>query len=465
MEKVQNDAPIKVSNRLKFGFSIGEISDMIAYQGFSFLIFTFYFTVVKLPINTITLVFILWSFFNAFNDPILGGLSDKTKTSRFGGGRRRPWIVGMTVPLAIVMVLLFTPPMDNPELAGIYFFIIICVFDTVYTGYSLNHTSLYPEMFLLDGEREEVGANRRQLMVVGLIIAFVLPSFIITDMANVNASPDTLRQYIVTGAIFGVLILIINIVHVKYGVREPPLGEIQAKASFGLIQSIKITGKNKKFIVLCLCSTMNWYVFGLIPLIMPIYGTFVLGLEEQSMMISLLLLVAFLASIPGVYFWSKMDAKFGSKEAFIMSTIWWAISFIPLAFLDEYWAVLVCMLFIGFGLGGAPYFLDRNIANVVDEDEIHTHQRREASYFGVHALIMRLSIILTVLSVGFVLDTNGWAIYSPDAASEDLIVGLKLLMSAFPAIGLLIGLVFLWAFPLNRKQVKENQQQRLALTK
>jgi GPH family glycoside/pentoside/hexuronide:cation symporter len=445
--------------KLKIGYSIGEISDMVAYQGFSFLIFTFYYTVVKLPVNTITTIFILWSIFNALNDPLLGGLSDKTKTTKFGGGRRRPWIVGMTVPLAIMMVLLFTPPMNNQTAASVYFFIIICAFDTIYTGYSLNHTSLYPEMFPTDRAREEVGANRRMLMVVGLIIAFVLPSFLIQDMANVNNNPITPIQYIITGTVFGAIVLIINILHLKFGIKEPPLAELQAKESFNLLTSLKMTGKNTKFVILCLCSTMNWYVFGLIPLIIPIYGTFVLGLEEQSIMISLLLFVAFIASIPGVFFWSKLDAKIGSKEAFLVSTVWWIISFIPLAFIDNYNIVLFLMIFVGFGLGGAPYFLDRNISNVVDEDEIHTHQRREASYFGVHALIMRLSIILTIVSVGIVLQTNGWAVYTPDQASPELILGLKLLMSAFPAGGLCIGIIFLILFPLNRQRVKEIQQQ------
>ncbi len=59
--------------------------------------------------------------------------------------------------LSVVMLLLFTPLQGNTTLTLVYFLVIICVFDTFYAAYSLNHTSLYPEMFLTDKAREEAG--------------------------------------------------------------------------------------------------------------------------------------------------------------------------------------------------------------------------------------------------------------------------------------------------------------------
>ncbi|MHA1673907.1 MAG: MFS transporter, partial [Promethearchaeota archaeon] len=152
VEKVEKHQPSKreIPLKLNLGYSLGEIPDLIAYQGFSFLIFTFYSVTVGLSVNTVTIVFIIWSIFNAFNDPILGALSDKTRTTKFGGGRRRPWIVSMLLPLPLVMVFLFTPPLNNKILTAIYMGFIMIVFDTFYTTYSLNHTSLYPEMFQTD---------------------------------------------------------------------------------------------------------------------------------------------------------------------------------------------------------------------------------------------------------------------------------------------------------------------------
>ena len=449
-KKLKREVPLKTS----LGFAVGEISDMIAYQGFSFLIFTFYFSLVKLPTETISLVFILWSIFNALNDPVLGAFSDRTKTKKFGGGRRRPWIIAMLIPLPAIMFFLFTPPLGNPTLSAIYFLFIICLFDTIYTAYSLNHTSLYPEMFVTDRSREEGGGTRRILMVIGLIIAFILPGFIIDDMTFQNADPITFQEYQMTGIIFGILILITMLIHIKFGIKEPSLDELEKKETLSFWDSLKVTLKNKKFIIFAIASTMNWYVFGILPMIVPLYATYVLGMQD-SLLISLLLLIGFLSSIPGVLIWMKIDSKVGSKKTFIFATIFWIISFIPFIFINEYWIAAVAMIFVGFGLGGAPFLIDLNISNIIDEDELQTNQRREASYFGIHALLIRLSTIMTILSVNLVLESNGWRVYDPETVTPGIISGLKSLMSLFPASALLISLIFLGLFPLNKKRVEE----------
>jgi len=352
------------------------------------------------------------------------------------------------------MLLLFTPPQGNTTLILIYFVVIVCVFDTVYSSYSLNHTSLYPEMFLTDKAREEVGASRRILMVVALLVAFVMPSLFITDMTV--RSPSSTPQYDMTGIAFGIVIFFTMLILLKWGIKEPPIEQIEAKKMFGIKESIKVTLKNRKFLIFVVCSTLNWYVFGLLPLIVPIYAHWVLG-ATSTLLTSLLLLVAFLCSIPGVLIWSKVDAKLGSRKGFMCSSIWWACSLIPLLFLRNYDAVLVMMAFIGIGLGGGPYYIDRNISNIIDDDELRTNQRREGSYYGVHALLIRLAIVVEVATVSVVLATNGWEILNPSSVSPGLILGLQMLMSVFPAGALLIGLIFLKLFPFTKAVVDEMQ--------
>lgn len=453
----KNPVPLK----LNLGFSIGEIPDMIAYQGFSFLIFTFYSVVIQLDISKITVVFIIWSIINAFNDPILGALSDKTRTTKLTGGRRRPWIVSMILPLPLVMVFLFTPIQTSPIATAIYMAMIMILFDTFYTTYSLNHTSLYPEMFQTNAAREQVGFTRRTIMIVGLLIAFVLPGVIIDNL--VGTDQTTKNQYILCGAVFGILIFIFMLIHIKYGIKEPKLEEMKLRQAFSLKESLKHTLTNKDFLLIVFCSTMNWYVFGLIPMILPIYASANFQLDQSSFETSLLLIVAFLSSVPGVFFWSKIDGKFGSRKAFMFSHLLWIASFIPLLFIQSYPLCLINMVFIGFGLGGAPYFIDRNISNIADQDELFTKQRREASFYGVHAIFIRLAGILQILSINIIFSYNGWEQVSLDNPTYEQKLGLRLLMSIFPAIALLIGLFFLWKFPLTKEKVKKNQEQRKTL--
>lgn len=61
-------------------YSAGLFSDVASYQFFTFLIFTFYYSVVGLPTDWITWAFIAWSIWNALNDPMWGIISDRTNT-------------------------------------------------------------------------------------------------------------------------------------------------------------------------------------------------------------------------------------------------------------------------------------------------------------------------------------------------------------------------------------------------
>ncbi|MHA1124976.1 MAG: MFS transporter [Candidatus Heimdallarchaeota archaeon] len=464
--------PLEVPFGRNLAFGTGEIADQLAYQGFTFMIFTFYYAVIGLNIKYVTLVFIIWSVYNAINDPILGSLSDRTRTKKLGGGRRRPWMIAAVIPLAVVMVLLFTTP-SNVDANGyniwtiLYMLFIMCLFDTVYTAFSINRTSLYPEIFRTDKAREEVGAVRRIIMVIALLLATILPTIMISDMAmkiDGSSQAQVIWEYQLTGIIMGVIILLTILINVLWGAKEAPYEELEKKEPLKLWQSIKVSLTNKKFVIFALCSTLNWYVFSLLPTIMPIYiktvvdpirdGTWIKLEALGELRISIPLVVAFLSSIAGVLFWSWIDRKLGSKIGFIISMSWWAIVLIPLIFIKSYFWILVIMALNGIGLGGSPYFIDRHIANIADDDELNTGQRREGSYYGVHALFVRMSTILSMLSIMIVLSTNGWSVYTPVNPTEGVIFGLKSLVSLFPAGALIIAIVILIFYPLGKKQVE-----------
>ena len=58
--------PFEVPFGRNLAFGTGEIADQLAYQGFTFMIFTFYYAVVGLDVKYVTIVFIIWSIYNAF---------------------------------------------------------------------------------------------------------------------------------------------------------------------------------------------------------------------------------------------------------------------------------------------------------------------------------------------------------------------------------------------------------------
>ena len=431
-------------------FSFAQIADVSAYQTFTFLIFTFYFTIVKLPIAWVTAGFIIWSVWNSINDPLLGHFSDKTHTK---WGRRKPWMVIATIPLALVMVLLFTPPMDaSPGLKFTYFIIIICVFEFFYTMYSLNQVSLFPEVFMEAHDRFNANNIKQIASIVGLLFAFLLPGFIIPDFTL----PIYASNYIVLGIIVGGIVIVSSVIFLKWSPKERVEFKNDFKQMPGFLESLKISLKNKNFMRYMPTEVASWFVFGMIPTIVPLYGKFVLKIPEDSFLLGILMGFSFVSAAAFMPFWTWVGKKLGPRKSWMISQGCWIISLIPFMFIEESVPIAIAsFIFMGCGMAGTLYFIDLVVSDIIDADEVETGVRREAAYYGINAFFCRTATIFVVLAINLVFDSVGWYLYDPSVVDDTTIMGLRILMFVFPAIALLIGIFAISKYPLDGEKLKE----------
>jgi len=438
-------------------YSFGQISDITAYQSFILLTFTFYFAIVGIETWLMVLGFILWSIWNAFNDPIMGYLSDRTHTK---WGRRMPYIIGAFIPLAIVMPLIYTPPISygiTGQIANFsYFLIIIVLFELFYTIFSLNLTSLFPEVFMTEKERTQANNIRQVFTIIGLIVAFILPGLIISSYTK----PSSLPQFQLFGIIAGIIIVACSLIFLIFGPKERTEFQQDYMNAFSLFKTIKNCFKSKSFRWYIIAETCVWFVYGMLPTIVPLYAQNVLHVES-GILTSVLLATTFLSATLFITFlWKPLVRKIGNRKAWIISFIIWIFALSGTMFISEFIGGLIVFFLIGIGLSGSLFIIDLVVADIVDEDEIATGMRREAGYYGVNAFVLRFSNVLVILAIGFVFSGTDWSGGYVPNPGIDVEIGLKILMFALPAIALVIAALAIYKYPLHGEKLLKVKEKR-----
>lgn len=445
----------KASIRKKMAFSFGEVGDGVAYQTFSFLIFVFYFTIVKLPVLWISVGFIIWSFWNAINDPLIGVLSDKTN-SRWG--RRFPWMLGAVIPLALIMIFLWTPPFSSNEINFAYFLFILFAFDIAYTSFNLNYNAMWSEMFISMDDRSQVGQIRGFFVIISLILAFILPTILIEDLTNQYNYSYTHSQYIFVGIIAALIIVISYSIVLKWGTKERSEFTQDYETAPSFTQALKYTFQNKSFRFFAIAALATWICNGILPIVIPLFATYVLEIaEEDSILIGVLLLVGFLVGGMSLPLWTKIRRSKGARATGMIVFTCWTIALLIFMWSFDLISGLITMALVGFGLGGSIYFYDQCIAEIIDDDELKFGTRRAGGYYGVISFIIRLSGVINFVIIGLVFSGTEWSTYSPNPGI-DVIWGLRFLIGIFPAIVLIIGLISLYFYPIHGSKLIEDQK-------
>ena len=100
-------AETRLPQRLKLFHGFGAVAFGIKDNGFSVFLLIYYNQVLGMDAGVVSAALAMALIIDAFIDPLLGNLSDRTYTR---WGRRLPWLYSAALPLAFAWVLLWSPP-------------------------------------------------------------------------------------------------------------------------------------------------------------------------------------------------------------------------------------------------------------------------------------------------------------------------------------------------------------------
>lgn len=435
----------RFSKGQKWSFSLGNGVEWFINAAFNLWVFTFYFAAVGMDVGLIRTAFIIWTIWNAINDPLIGYLSDKTN-SRWG--RRRIYIMIGIIPVLALEILIWLPPFSGMMAQFFYLLIMLLLYDTAYTLIALPTDSLFPELYTTVEERTQVNTIRQILAAVGLILAALVPGIFIGDQA-------TRDGYLMNGIVTTIIVGVSMFIFLKWGAVEREEFKQDYKSGFSYFQALKITIKNKGFVLYIIMFFFYEYILLLLATIVPLFSTEVLG-TTTAFQTSILMGLLYIIGIFSMFLWKKLDVKLGGRLGYGISMISYVLATIPMLFISSYEIAIVVVILMGIGFGGMLYFIWYIVADVIDEDELKTGVRREGMFFGIANFFMRLSMVLSIVTISIVFTETGWEEYIPNI--PDVAVGLRFLFVVVPAIAIGISLIALYFYPFTKNKVLEMKE-------
>ena len=459
----------KVPLRKRILFATNAFPDQLTYQAFTIYVFTFYFAVVGLSALQMWIAYVIWGLWNMFNDPLLGALSEKTK-QKGKLGKRRFYLIISFIPLALIMIFLFTVP-ANFEFW--YFLFIIFAFELFYTMFDLNTNAIFPEMFPTEKKRGDVNVFVKIFTLIAVILASLLPTAVISSLVptlaktapGYAAQVALIRsQYVTAGLIMAIIVVVMAIIFIFFGVKEKEETTAVFEKRPGFFESLRITFSNKTFIKFTFGNMLIWYTFNILLTSFPLYSVFVLGRDKGALIIGITLMIALVAAAVFMPIQSIIRKKIGTRKGIMLGMGIWIITLFPLMLLsnNDLSRTLSLVIFgtIGFGLSASLFFVDLIHGDVIDQDALKFGVKRAASYYGVNAFIHRISIILGITTIAPLFAGTGWSEYTPIPNNPFLVqFALKSLMFIFPAIALIIAILLFKFYDLHGEKLEKMRKE------
>jgi len=398
----------------------------------------FYASEMGLELAAVGGIFFLARMFDAVSDPLIGNLSDRTR-SRFG--KRKPWIAIGTPLLMVSMYFFFQPP---PGVTLTYLAVVAVVFYLSITVVQIPYLSWGAELSRDYNERTRINGFREAGTMIGVLLVAAIPLLILrgTD-PSVSDIVDT----------FTIVVLVLLPICVIPAMMFVGQGISLPTEKFNLVKALYTLRVNKPFLRLMVASLFIW-VGG------HIYNSSSLFLIKDALgfspsMFLVFMVTQFAAGLAMMPLVVKAGQKLGKHRALL---------FVGLAFFPILWLFLlvepqnITQAFVVYALKGAvtsaiwvlPPAL---VADSIEHGVLEGAGDDTALYMSLYFFIQKFA---AAVGVGVALPLAAVLGFDPQAIDENTsFFGIKFVSVILPSIIALPAVFLLYNYPIDESRHRE----------
>ena len=409
-------------------------------------------------------VFLFPRIFDAFLDPIMGFISDNTK-SRWGRRRQYVMIGGIIMGLAYIFMWQIYKS-DGLEYNFWYFFLWSLVFYIGLTVFSVPYVAMGYEMSDDFHERTNIMAISQWIGQWAWVIA---PLFwiIMYDESWFPSADIAVRELAIWVSIPCTICAIIPAIFInsKSTINEnyeplnlASIGNSLRKIYESFVEAFKI----KEFRKLCGATFLIFNAFNTVAALtffVIVYKLFNGDAGASGIWVSMFgclgALVTTFIVIPSVAWISK---KMGKKKAFMLSQSISLLGYILLYFLfipGKPWMYILALPFFSFGIGSLFTIMMSMTADVIDIDEVNTGKRREGIFGAIYWWMVKVGYAIAGALSGVIISYVG---FNPDLATVDqqsAVDGLHSFFCFFPMLGTIIAMFIMRDYSITEEKASQ----------
>lgn len=435
--------------RLLWSYGLGDVGTGMGAALIGFYLLRFY-VAAGLPPWLAGLAFGVGRLWDAINDPIVGWLSDKTSSHRWGP--RLPWILWSAVPLGIAMAAMWwLPPWDSAAVKFVIFLLISVVANSLYTCVNLPYTALAAELTTDVSLRTRLNTARFTGSILATITAALLAGALVGNLGDP-------RSYLPVGLVSG-LIIAISCLLCAWGLLPSARHCQRPSASRGSTRRLlRRVLRNGRFLLVLGLYLLLWCALQLMQAVSLFFLPVVLHVPEG---LSKLILLPFLvSSLAGLWLWNGVAHRHGRIQALRGGGVLWVAACLLVMVLQplesgaatfaipgnglKLLALVGTIVLAGAGAATAYLIPWSLLPDAIDADP----EKPAGQYSAWMVLAQKVCISVVIALLGALLTASGYSEALPNASQPaSAVATIRLCMGLIPAVLVVLGLLLMRRWP------------------
>ncbi|KTS74540.1 MFS transporter [Pantoea sp. BS_4] len=431
----------ELKTKEKLGYGIGDAASSMVWQTATLFLAYFYTDVFGLPAAIMGTMFLVVRLADAFVDPCIGALVDRTRTRH---GRFRPWLMWFAIPFGVSCLITFYVPDAGPTAKIVYACVTYAILSFIYSAVNVPYCAMPGALTLDPRERHSLQSWRFACAFIGGLVVTVIG----LPLVELLGQGDKAKGYLYAMGLMGFLGVVL-IYCCFFMTRERYLPHNDTAGS--MWSDLKLLAKNNQWRIIIIFNILLLTAVVTRGSSTLYYMNYVLRRPD---LVFTFIVTGMIAALCGAFLSERILGKFDRIRAYQVCLVSF-VFFLTVIYLippSQVWLIIGLNIVFGFVQNLTTPVQWNMFSDVVDYEEHRSGRRLDGLVFSTALFAIKFGLAMGGAVVGWIL---GLVHYQPGVAAQSpqVITTINLMHNIIPGVLFIAMLLLLFFYQLNSPRV------------